>query len=273
MNHATRSHYHHSIPRLFIPFLRAVLGIRSSIRRDGALLLQGAHPTPRVLNSENIPADSPFLLAVNHYDRPGLGAWWGAALIIGAIAARRPRDTRELHFTMAAEWWYPRGFGRVVKQPLTRLFFGQLAKAYGLLTLPPVVEEYRGQAAPSIRRALTLVRGDAPELVGLAPEGHTGPNLALCEPPAGAGLFLLLLAHDQIPILPVGLYEDDDATLTAKFGAPFDLCVPRTLERAARDRKAVRAVMIAIGKLLPARMWGAYRDVIASDLSEAISRD
>lgn len=256
----TAPRYTHSIPRLLVPFTRAILGMRASITHDGALLLQGAHPPARALNIENIPTESPFVLAVNHYDRPGLGAWWGVALMTTAISARRAHTPREMRFLMAREWWYPRGFGRWVKQPLTRFFFGQIARAYGILTLPPVVAEYRGQAAPDIRKILARTRGASPELIGLAPEGNTGANLALCEPPSGAGLFLLLLTHDTLPILPVGLYEEE--SLIANFGAPFHLRVPRDLSREQRDREAVRQVMIAIGRLLPERMWGFYREEI-----------
>lgn len=256
-------HYPYPPHLLVLPALRVLLGIPSSPSRDAALLLRNVRPTPRVLNAENIPSDSPFVLVVNHYDRPGLGAWWVGSVLLCAVAARRTREPRELHLTMAREWWYPRGFGRVVKQPFTRWFFGQVAKAYGIITLPPVVEEYRGQATLAVRGALALTRGDHPQMVGLAPEGRTGPNLSLCEPPAGAGLFLLMLTRDTLPCLPAGIFEDDTFALTANFGAPFHLRVPRALPRDARDRAAARRVMVEIGKLLPERMWGVYREEIA----------
>jgi hypothetical protein len=137
--------YHYS-PCLLIPFLRVLLGVRSSLSADAALLLLGARPVPCVLAPENIPAASPFVLTINHYDRPGLGAWWSAAILATTIAARRTREPREIHLAMAREWWYPRGFRKFIKQPLTRWFFGQIGKAYGTLLLPPVLEsgEFRG---------------------------------------------------------------------------------------------------------------------------------
>lgn len=242
--------------RLVASFFLALTGRPRSLSQDLGLLLQGAHPAPRALGDANIPPDSPFIVVVNHYDRPGLGAWWGAAIILPRIAAKRTREPREVHFMMAREWWYPSGFGRWVKQPITRWAFGQLAKTYGLVALPPVVEQYRGTGAYAIRRALALTRGEHPELVGLAPEGNTGAGQALCEPPSGGGLFLLMLAHDTIPFLPVGLYEED--TLIAKFGELFELQVPHTLPREQRDRQAVRQVMTRIGALLPEKMWGVY---------------
>jgi 1-acyl-sn-glycerol-3-phosphate acyltransferase len=161
---------------------------------------------------------------------------------------------------MTREWWYPGGIGRTLKQPLTRWFFGQLARTYGFVRLPPVVgkDEFRGQGALGIRHALALTRGNAPQLIGIAPEGRTGEKLSLCEPPAGAGLFLLMLTHDVIPCLPVGIYEDAGGALTADFGAPFQLNAPRAGSRDEHDREAARHVMVEIGKLLPERMWGVY---------------
>jgi 1-acyl-sn-glycerol-3-phosphate acyltransferase len=251
--------------RLIIPLLRVLLGIRSSLSRDGALLLAGASPPPRVLHPENIPPASPFILTINHYDRPGLGAWWGAAVLVTAIAARRTRAPREIHFAMAREWWYPRGWRKWIEQPLTRWFFGQISKTYGTILLPPALDlaEFRGTGAGAIRRALALTRGENPALVGIAPEGHTGAGLALCAPPRGTGLFLLHLTRERIPILPAGIFEDDAGVLTVNFGAPFHLRVPRDLPREERDVRAARQVMCAIGALLPERMWGVYREEIS----------
>jgi len=257
---------------LFLPALRVLFGIPSSASRDAALLLQGAQPAPRTLNPENIPPDSPFVLALNHYDRPGLAAWWGAAVIICAIAAHRTREPREIHLAMAREWWYPGGLGRAVKQPLTHWFFGQIAKTYGMFRLPPVIgnSEFRGEGTIAVRRALALTRSDPPQLVGLAPEGRTGDRLSLCQPPAGAGLFMLMLTHEAIRILPVGIFEDDaDGVLTLRFGKPFQLCVPRQMPREERDACAARRVMIEIGRLLPERMWGAYREHIETLMNTA----
>lgn len=245
--------------RLLVPILRVLLNRPSSISHDAALLLRGARPAPRVLNIENIPASAPFLLILNHYDRPGLGAWWGGAVIATTIAAR---CAREIRLVMAREWWYPDGFGRRVKQPLTRWAFGKIARAYGILMLPPVLEAYRGQGGVDVRRVIAATRGDPPALVALAPEGRTGPNLALCQPPAGAGLFLLMLTHDALACLPAGIFEDAANTLTVNFGAPFKLAAPKNLSKEERDGAAARQAMIEIGKLLPQKMWGVYRGEI-----------
>ncbi|MBI4788146.1 MAG: hypothetical protein HY782_14035 [Chloroflexi bacterium] len=253
--------YSYPVLHLIVPFVRVLLGMRSSLSHDAALLLRNVRPGPRVLNATNIPPTTPFVMVMNHYDRPGLGAWWGVSVIVSAVAAQRTQEPRELRMAMAREWWYPSGIGRVLKQPLTHWFFGQLAKSYGLIPLPPVIEkaEFRGQGALAIRHAVALMRGAHPQLVGLSPEGRTGENLTLCEPPAGTGLFLLMLTRDAAPCLPVGIYEDADMALTVNFGAPFQLAVPRGLTREQQDRSAVRQVMTEVGRLLPKRMWGAYK--------------
>jgi hypothetical protein len=250
------------------PARRILFGISSPPSRDARLLLKDVDPPPRVLNADNIPATGPFVLTMNHYDHPHLGAWWSAAVVISTVAGGRAAEPRELHMAMAREWWYPSGLGRAIKQPLTQWFFGRLAETYGLIRLPPVLPnpEFRGQGTIEIRRALALTRGDRPQLVGLAPEGRTGKDLSLCQPPPGTGLFLLLLTHDAMPCLPVGVFEDDDSVLTVRFGPPFPLHVPRNTPREARDRAAARTVMVEIGKLLPPRMWGEYsEDLTAGD--------
>ena len=268
LNRQMHSRYRYSLSKLLLPALRVAFGIPSKLSHDTALLLQGATPQPRALNIENIPPDSPFVLTMNHYDHPGLAAWWGASIVATTIAARRTCEPREIHMMMAREWWYPNGFERWTKQPFTNWFFGQISKAYGTIRLPPVLGngEFRGEGALAIRKAMALTRGDNPQLVGLAPEGVTGKNLALCAPPHGGGLFMLLLTYDRIPILPVGLYEDETHTLIANFGEPYMLSVPRHLSKTERDRESARQVMIHIGRQLPPRMRGVYCEDIQSEI-------
>jgi 1-acyl-sn-glycerol-3-phosphate acyltransferase len=259
--------YAYPIPLLIKPAVRVLFGIPSSISGDAALLLRGANPAPRVLNQEHIPSVSPFVLTINHYDRPGLGAWWAVSPIVCAIASRRAVDTRDIHMAMAREWWYPAGFGHIVKQPLTHWFFGQISKTYGTIRLPPIVGEkgLLSDGAISIRRAISLTRGEHPQLVGIAPEGQTGDHLSLCKPPPGAGIFLLMLTHNTVPILPAGIFEDDDGVLTVRFGPPYYLSVPPDTARDERDLKSAGLVMLQIGRLLPERMWGMYRKDISDN--------
>lgn len=234
-------------------------------------------PAPRISGDDLIPKASPFIVVFNHYESPRIPAWWGPFLMTRVIETRRTRerhadaspvgpvsDQTPVHWLMAREWWYPGGLGRLVKQPLTRLFYARLARVYGFITVPPVLDGdlYRGEGVSGVRKALALTRGDHPAVVGLAPEGNSGPNGALKRPASGTGLFLILLTHEKIPMLPIGWFEDQDGALTIQFGAPFQLRLQRMKDRHERDRLAATEVMIAIGRLLPEGLWGEFKEEI-----------
>jgi 1-acyl-sn-glycerol-3-phosphate acyltransferase len=262
-------------------------GTPASLTEVEKKLFAGMTPPPRVTGEQVIPRLSPFVVVSNHFETARVASWWGPFLMTELIEERRNRavrqgdlprrenarlkpgeqvDSSRIRWLMAREWWYPRGFGRLVKQPLTRMLFGRIARVYGFILVPPVLDGdlTRGEGVAGVRQALALTRGEHPSLVGLAPEGGTGPGGALKEPPSGVGLFLLMLSHGKIPLLPIGWYEDKRGGLTINFGAPFPLLVPERSDRRARDRAIVMQAMTAIGRLLPERLWGAYREEIVS---------
>ena len=51
-----------------------------------------------------------------------------------------------------------------------------------------------------------------------------------------------------------------------KFGEPFQLRVKRRAGREEEDRLVREQAMVAVGRLLPERMWGFYADAIAKSL-------
>lgn len=238
---------------LLAPVLRALLGKRADRTAELEQALRWARPAPRTLNTDRIPRDGAFITIYNHYDRRGLGAWWGPFVIADAIFRARPSETDRLRIVVTAEWPYP------VVKTLTRHLFRRLADAYGLILLPPVEANYRMQSALSIRRVLSLTRVERPPLIIISPEGKSLPNLALHAPPAGAGVFLKMLSNEVLQFLPAGIYEDDDEALTVSFGLPFRPDTPRGLGRAELDRAIGRQLMLALGRLVPERMWGEYR--------------
>jgi hypothetical protein len=254
-----------NVPRVIASVIwHLARGAPASITPIERQLLAGLIRPPRVKGDELIPPESPFVAIFNHYESPRVAAWWGPLVMTRVIAEHRLGEPRQVRWIIAREWWYPSGFGRAVKQSLTRLLFARLAQVYGFILVPPVLsgDLTRGEGVEGIRRALALTRGGAPALVGLAPEGNTGPGGALQEPPSGVGLFLLLLTHDKIPLLPIGWYEDECGVLAINFGAPFQLQVPKMNDRRARNHAAATQAMTAIGRLLPERLWGAYREQI-----------
>jgi hypothetical protein len=250
---------------------------RRSFAQDAALLLRPLNPPPAVAGAHLIPAQGAFLVVTNHYARPGLGAWLGAALVTQAIAQRRP-DT-PVHWLMTSAWLYRDRLHSWTVTPVTRWLFTHLAEMYGFVTTPPVYEGWvqPREGAVAVRRFLALAqqaraRG---EVLAIAPEGggeaaHPG---CLVTPPPGAGRFLLLLARQteaaspdaSLPLLPVGVAERD-GRLVATFGQSFSLRPPAALRKAQADAWASRQVMLAIGRLLPADLWGEYAGEIATTI-------
>jgi hypothetical protein len=261
-------------PRLAGGVLWSVLRQRRrSFAQDADLLLRPLKPSPTVADAHLIPVAGTFLVVANHYARPGLGAWLGAALITQAIAQRRP-DT-PVHWLMTDAWLYHDWLHSWTVTPVTRWLFTHLAEMYGFVTTPPVYDGWvqPREGAVSVRRFLALAqqaraRG---EVLAIAPEGTGDPAHPRClvSPPPGVGRFLLLLARQagaaasdtSLPLLPVGVAERGDR-LVATFGQPFSLVPPAALPKAQADAWASRQVMLAIGRLLPAELWGEY----ASDL-------
>jgi len=236
-----------------------VRGTRAPFSVLAAEFAQAFFPPPRVLGAQHIPPAEPFLLVFNHYETARVAAWWAPLLAAHVIGAQRVESAREIHFVMTREWWYPGGFGRYVKQPLIQWILARLARVYDFVTVPPILDAVstRGEGVISVRRAVALTRGESPALLAIAPEGRSGVNGTLCEPPRGAGIFLLWLTREQIPLLPLGIYQDG-GTLTLHFGAPFILHDARARDRLERDRASVTCVMQTIATLLPDALRGRY---------------
>ena len=142
-----------------------------------------------------------------------------------------------------------------------RWVIGQVARGYGLITLPADPEATTARAT-ALRSALRALRSgdERSHIVGLLPEGTGSP--ALREALPGTGELLLLAARAGAAIVPMGIAErpEHDWALTATVGAPLDLTLPGEVTRAGRDRWARTVVMQSIARLLPRDMQGFYRD-------------
>lgn len=244
--------------RFSLPFL---LARRRSFSRDG-LRVMAANPYPRHFEGlENVPREGPFILVMNHYNRPGLRPQIVAFLISAAVAQLRPGQP-EIRWVFAGE--LERFIYAPIPMPrwLMRWLFRRLALVYGLHTMP---REWRSplERAAAVRRILEAAH-TAP--VGLTPEAG-GPGI-LREPPPGTGLFLSALARTGHPFLPVAAFEEADGTLVIRFGPPFHLDLPREGSKATQDRRAIERVMTAIARLLPERFRGAYGEQAAREGAE-----
>jgi 1-acyl-sn-glycerol-3-phosphate acyltransferase len=222
-----------------------------------------ARPKPQALNDQHIPAEGPFVLVANHYERPGLKVFWGGMLASRAVARRRTSQ-ESLRWLMTSEWYNFRLGPLPVPVWVFRWLFRRIARVYGLVIIPRAAERAVGRAA-ALRTILNLLRGGE-EAIGLFPEG-TGTG-QLIEPMPGVGSFLLSLSNRGIPMLPVGIFEEG-GRLIASFGPPFSIQAPRGVEKGERERLASQQVMVAIGRLLPRELWGAY----ASAIEEALAQE
>jgi hypothetical protein len=247
---------------LILKFIWAVLrGRTRNLAADVEATLMAAKPKPQALNDQNIPTEGPFALVANHYERPGLKVFWGGMLASHAVAQRRTTQ-RSLRWLMTSEWYDFRLGPLPVPVWALRWLFRRIAQVYGLVIVPRAAERGVGRAA-ALRTILNVVR-HREEAVGLFPEGiGTGH---LIEPMPGVGSFLLSLSNRGIPILPVGIFEEE-GSLTASFGQPFSIQVPRSVEKGERERLASQQVMVAIGRLLPRELWGVYAPAIEEALA------
>ena len=122
----------YSLPFRLIPGLIAslLLGHPRSFQADARLCTGRLCPPLSIQGEENIPGSGPCVLTVNHYHRPGFGAWW-ISLAVSAVVPR------ELHWVMTAEWTFPgRWYG----------FLGKLCHAPGIKTGSEDVQLYHNAA-------------------------------------------------------------------------------------------------------------------------------
>jgi len=214
-----------------------------------------ANPYPRcVEGSELVLAEGPFILTMNHYNRRGLRPYHGAMAINAAIAERRPQSPY-IAWIITSELVGEHLGSFPIPIAVTRWALARIARVYGFLLMPPPAAGAVVRASVA-RSALRLVRRHP---VGLAPEG--GGSGVLRPAPPGAGLFLLSLTASGAPVLPVGLWEEEE-TLHVRFGEPYTLSLPRSLPRDEQDRLACQQVMTSIGRLLPRTYWGAYEGAL-----------
>lgn len=202
------------------------LFIRSLLFLSGKLTVRG---------TDNIPAQGPYILAINHMskaDPPLVLLSWPEARI---------------RFFAAEKW---------EKHPI----FGPLMKYSGAVYIN------RGEVdRQALRAALEALRQGA--IFGLAPEGTRSRVGALIRAHDGAAY---LASRAKVPIVPVGLVNTDQlgsnmahlrrTQLETRIGKPFYL--PETDGRPKGRELAAytHLIMVHIAALLPERYWGYYAD-------------
>ena len=238
---------------LVLKFIADVLFCgRRSFHRDGLECLAQLEPPLRVWGVENIPQSGPCLMTFNHYYRPGFDAWWMAL----ALAATLPM---EIHFVMTGELTYPGKWYAPLGMAGSRWLLKRFSKMYGFTSMPPMPPREKDVAARarSVRETLRFARQHPQAVLGLAPEGGDQPGGMVNWPASGAGRFILLLAEQGFPILPVGVFEEG-GELCLSFGKAYRLQVPGGLGPDEKDHCTMQTIMPAIAAQLPRRLGGVF---------------
>jgi 1-acyl-sn-glycerol-3-phosphate acyltransferase len=253
-----QSRYKFPRPELAWFGVHLLFGWRRSFLRDCQTFLR-TNPYPRrVEGIDHVPAAPPFVLVTNHYGRPGLRPYHSGMIVTGLIARARPA-VPHIRWVITSEW-FGRRLGPVPIPPsLYRWTFRRVAKVYGLVIMPRRAEDVVARAA--VLR--DILRSLERECVGLMPEA--GGSGTLRQPLEGSGLFVHSLGKRGVPVIPVGFWDDGD-TLVISFGPPLSLASAGET-RAEQDRSASEQMMVAIGRLLPERRWGVYREAIQRSLA------
>jgi len=258
--------YRLPLPHLPLFIVDLLLGRRRSFLRDARLVMRANREHERHVESlEQVPAVGPFILVMNHFSRRGLRPYHCAMAVNVAVAERRTDAGAYIRWAFTSEYVGLRIGPIPVPQSFLRWLFRRVALVYGFVTLPRREERVMGRAA-ALRELRRTVRHTP---VGLTPEGLLSSG-RLVRPPEGSGLFLATISAGEIPLLPVGLWEDRGA-LHIRFGPPFHLTLERHLPRADQDRRASDAVMMAIGRLLPRPYWGAYEPQLLQESGDVSS--
>lgn len=252
-----RPYYRFPVLGLLSFTLSLLLARRRSFVADGLWIMRSNRYPRRIEGLENVPRAGPFILVMNHYNREGLRPYICAFLLSAAIARIR-KDQPALAWVFAAEVEELR-FGPVfVPRRVMPWLFRRIADIYGFIPMPRRWHSTSERAAALLRISRVLTQRP----VGLTPEG--GGEGTLQPLPSGVGLFLASLSRPACPLLPVGIYEEEDNTLVLRFGKPFTVPIDRAKPRREQDAEAGTAIMAAIGRLLPPRYHGAYAEAIAT---------
>ncbi len=223
-----------------------------SFCNDARACVARLRPPLRVLGEENIPQGGCYLITLNHYYRPGFQQQWSSLAISATLE-------HHVHWIMTGELTFPGSWIAPLGMPATRFVLGRVAYTYGFTAMPPMPPRPRDveARAAAVRAALHYAKHTADAVMALAPEGGDQPGGRLTMPPSGSGRFCLLLAAAGLCILPVGVYEADEA-LTLNFGEAYELSGARGVSADERDRLAAQAVMSRIAALLPVGLRGEF---------------
>ena len=162
------------------------------------------HPAPIITGQENLPSSPRFVLAANHYQRPGLWIMHPASVLTQAIRQHYGPADPPVRWLVTANW-PPIKLGPLHFRSPGDILLPRVADA---LACYPVsfARTNPGYTARSLRRILR----EAPHLnrpLGVFPEGVAGTAGNLTDPLPGVDRLLTHLAKLGLPVQPAAISE------------------------------------------------------------------
>ncbi len=217
-------------------------GTESSVDRFSAGFTSRIQPEPTLLGLENLPDSPRFVLAANHYQRPGLWIAHVASVMTQAVKRRYGQIDPPVRWVVTANW-PPLKIGPWTLPSPGDWLLGRVAHA---LCCYPVA--FAGTNPEFTARTLRRMLRDARTLpcpIGIFPEGAAATAGKLSPPLPGVDRLLRQLAKSGWPVLPAGIGED------GRFVIQFGPLIPAAELLASADPAAL--AMGAVAKLLPNR--------------------
>lgn len=204
-----------------------------------ARIVARMQPAPLIEGLDHLPGNPHFILAANHYQRPGLWILHTAAVITQALVRRYGPADPPVRWMVTANW------------PPLRIGPWRIASP-GDWLLPRVAEALQCYAvsfaaqnpaftARSIRRILKDTR-TSEAAIGIFPEGVAGSAGRLSQALPGVDRFMGHLARAGLPIVPCGVSEAGRLVIC------FGETIPAAEVAAATDPAAL--AMERIGQLI-----------------------
>jgi hypothetical protein len=190
-------------------------GTRRDIDDFTRAVVERMSPGPRVEGLELLPEDPRFVLAANHYQRPGLWILHTAAVLTQAVAGRYGATPAPVRWMVTANWprwrcgpWSFRSPGDVL-----------LPRVADALWCYPM--SFAGSNPAFTARSLRAILRDARTMrrpLGLFPEGVAGAAGRLGPALDGVDRFLARLG---LPVVPAAVSEEA-GRLRVRFGAAVE---------------------------------------------------
>lgn len=223
--------------------------------QDAATLVDSMQPQPVVHGIENVPERGPFVIMPNHYERKDkVWVGWGAMVLTTAIARARSRENVPAIRWVMTDTWADCYIGPIHVDPrLLGWVLQGFSNVYGIIRMPahdlPDHDARRAQSGMALRQMLRAL--DKGQVVAVHPEA--GGFETMIEPKPGAGRVLSAFDRRKVPIIPVGVFEQD-GRLTVRFGPQMKTGSLARLDDAAAGLLAMRT----IAALVPPANRGCY---------------